>query len=455
MSVNQKPATITLAGGGLVGSLLSLILAKKGYQVEVFESRPDMRRVDISAGRSINLALANRGIKPLEELGLMPKINEMLIPMVGRMVHVEGEPAKLQPYGQQKHEVIYSIPRGQLNSFLLTEAEKTGLVNINFDTKITAVDLNTNQLMVTHRDQTKTVTFSKIIGTDGANSVLRDAVLGGNKDQQLSVDVLDHSYKELHISPGKQGQHKIEKNALHIWPRGNFMLIALPNLDGSFTVTLFMHSKGENSFATVNDDASINAFFDQYFANIKPDLENLVGSYTANPTGRLATIKCAPWNYADKGLIIGDAAHAIVPFHGQGMNCGFEDCQSIAELVPDAKHAETANWQKIFADIANLRKPNADAIADMALENYIEMRDSVIQPSFLKKKAFAFKLQQLFPERFTPRYGMVMFEHRPYHEAFELGKIHEQLLQELNDSHASIEELSQQTADTLLSKYGL
>ncbi|MFT4938144.1 MAG: kynurenine 3-monooxygenase [Paraglaciecola sp.] len=455
MSLNQSAPTITLAGGGLVGSLLALILAKKGYQVEVFESRADMRKVDMSAGRSINLALANRGIKPLEELGLMPQINEMLIPMVGRMIHVEGEPATMQPYGQHKHEVIYSISRGELNSFLLTEAENTGLVKINFDTKISAVDFNSNQLTITQGDQTKTLEFSKIIGTDGANSVLRDAILDASKDQQLSVEVLDHSYKELHISPDKQGQHKIDKNALHIWPRGKFMLIALPNLDGSFTVTLFMPNKGKSSFATVNDEAEIHAFFDQHFADIKPELENLIGSFTTNPTGRLATIKCAPWNFADKALIIGDAAHAIVPFHGQGMNCGFEDCQAMAEHLPDASEADNGDWQEIFAKVANLRKPNGDAIADMALENYIEMRDSVIQASFLKKKAFAFQLQQWFPTRFTPRYGMVMFEHRPYKEAFEFGKIHEQLLQELIDSHASIDELSQQAADTLLSRYGL
>ncbi|GAA0856260.1 NAD(P)/FAD-dependent oxidoreductase [Aliiglaciecola litoralis] len=454
MSDNQTPM-ITLAGGGLVGSLLALILAKKGYRVEVYESRPDLRRVDISAGRSINLALANRGIKPLEQLGLMSKINDMIIPMRGRMVHVEGETATLQPYGQHEYDVIYSISRGELNSFLLTEAENTGLVTIHFDSKISQVDFDTNQLSIVQGEHSQTVSFDKLIGTDGANSVVRDAILALNDNSQLSVDVLDHSYKELHISPDSQGQHKIDKQALHIWPRGQFMLIALPNQDGSFTVTLFMHTQGETSFATVKDEATINAFFDAHFASIKPELENLVGTYIENPTGSMATIKCGPWNYADKGLIIGDAAHAIVPFHGQGMNCGFEDCQSIAEHFPAANEAESADWHALFANIAKLRKPNADAIADMALENYIEMRDSVIQDSFLQKKAFAFKLQQWFPARFTPRYAMVMFQHRPYQEAYALGKIHDRLLQELCESYSSVDELTQQDADTLLTRYGL
>ena len=451
MSANN----ITLAGGGLVGSLLALILARKGYQVEVFESRPDMRKVDISAGRSINLALANRGIKPLEALGLMPQINEMLIPMKGRMVHVDGEPSVLQPYGQQDHEVIYSISRGQLNSFLMDEAEKTGRVTFHFEHKVLTVNFAQNEMQLEYKGDTLTHSFERVIGTDGANSVVRDAILAQHPKPQLSVDVLDHSYKELHISPTDQGCHKIDKQALHIWPRGQFMLIALPNLDGSFTVTLFLHNDGNTSFETLHSDAAVEGFFAQYFSDIKPDLENLLETFNQNPTGRLATVKCTPWNFADKGLIIGDAAHAIVPFHGQGMNCGFEDCQAVAELLPQASEADKADWTTLLDKIARQRKPNGDAIADMALENYVEMRDSVIQPEFLRKKAFGFKLQQWFPERFTPRYGMVMFEHRPYAEAFELGKVHDKLLAELSANFESAETMNKVQAEQYLIKYAL
>ena len=451
MSANS----ITLAGGGLVGSLLSLILARKGYQVEVFESRPDMRKVDISAGRSINLALANRGIRPLEALGLMPQIYDMIIPMKGRMVHVDNEPSVLQPYGQQEHEVIYSISRGQLNSFLMDEAEKTGRVNFHFEHKVSAVDFAGNTITLEHKGDSITRDFTRLIGTDGSNSVVRDAILAEYPDKQLSIDVLDHSYKELHISPDEMGKHKIDKQALHIWPRSQFMLIALPNLDGSFTVTLFLHTQGDISFESLQGEESIELFFNQYFSDIKPDLENLIETFKSNPTGRLATVKCAPWNFADKGLIIGDAAHAVVPFHGQGMNCGFEDCQAVAELIPDAADADNADWHAILESIAKQRKPNGDAIADMAIENYVEMRDSVIQPEFLRKKAFGFKLQQWFPERFTPRYGMVMFEHRPYSEAFQLGKIHNELLSDLSANFEAVETLSKEQAEQYLNKYAL
>lgn len=446
---------ITLAGGGLVGAMLALVLARKGYQVEVFESRPDLRKTDISAGKSINLALANRGIKPLQALGLMDDITPMLIPMSGRMVHVPGKTAQLQAYGQQPHEVIYSISRGELNALLLDKAEATGQVTVHFEHRIKQIDFEQNQLHMSTPQGDKQVSFTRLFGTDGANSPVREAILSNTTDSQLSIDVLDHSYKELHIAPNADGSHKLEKNALHIWPRGEFMTIALPNLDGSFTVTLFMPSQGQISFESINTSTELQLFFNQHFSELTPYLDELEQSYFDNPTGKLATVKCAPWYFQDQAFILGDAAHAVVPFHGQGMNCGFEDCNAIIELLPNADDSEAFNWQAFFVALFNARKANADAIADMALENYIEMRDSVMQAEFLKQKQIAFQLQQWFGERFTPRYGMVMFEHRPYAEAYELGKVHKQLMAELSAQIDDVAELNQEQAETILTKYQL
>jgi len=445
---------ITLIGGGLVGSLLSLQLAQKGYQVDVYESRPDMRKVNISAGRSINLALANRGIKPLRALGLMNSINDMLIPMKGRMVHPEDDVANFQPYGQSTNDVIYSISRGQLNSFLMSKAEETGRVNFFFEHRVSEINFNTMEFTASIGEQTQQISFERIIGTDGANSPVRQAILARGAQQQ-SEDVLDHSYKELAILPDDEGNHKLDPNALHIWPRGEFMLIALPNLDGSFTVTLFMPNKGFTSFESVNSEEEINLFFDTHFASVKSKLDNLIASYQQNPTGRLATIKCAPWHYEDKALIVGDAAHAIVPFHGQGMNCGFEDVDAIANIFPIANDASKHDWQSLFKQVESTRKINSDAIADMALENYIEMRDSVRQHEFMLQKQFAFKIQQWFPKRFTPRYAMVMFEHRPYSEAYSLGKKHKQLLTELSETFSCPSQLNSDLIKPLLDKYQL
>ena len=467
MNAPQKNKIISLAGGGLVGSLLALVLAKKGYQVEVFESRPDLRKVDISAGKSINLALANRGIKPLKDLGLMNDIEKMLIPMRGRMVHIDGQQANLQAYGQQAHEVIYSISRGELNGYLMTQAELTGKVNFHFEHRVADVDFSQNQLNLVHQGENINHHFQQLMGTDGANSPVRKAILKQNShlvQYQNEEQLLDHSYKELVIKADKNGKHKLDKNALHIWPRGNFMIIALPNLDGSFTVTLFLPAKGlpagmhqnDMSFSHLLNNEQLNKFFDEYFSELKPLIYNLEDDFFTNPIGRLATIKCTPWSFADKALILGDAAHAIVPFHGQGMNCGFEDCDLINQLLPKASELNSDfNWQQFFQTIEQQRKVNSDAIADMAIENYIEMRSSVMQKDYLLKKQCAFKIQQWFPKRFSPRYAMVMFEHRPYKEAFELGEIHKKLLAKLCETIDDAQQLTKEVAIKLLDKYQL
>lgn len=445
--------TITLSGGGLVGSLLAIYLAKRDFKVEVFESREDMRKVNISAGRSINLALANRGIYPLEEVGVMDKIRPSLITMKGRMVHDIDGNTNFQAYGQKEHEVIYSVSRAELNKVLMTEAEKTGNVTFHFEQKITDVDWDASTLSLSNANANangndeRQITFERLIGTDGAGSIVRKAILQKGSTQN-SIEPLGHSYKELCVPPGVNGDFQMEKEALHIWPRGGFMLIALPNPDASFTLTLFMPSQGENSFASIDNEEKLVAFFSKQFPDVLPLIPDLKHDFFENPTGSLATVRCAPWHYKDQGLVLGDAAHAIVPFHGQGMNCGFEDCHDFNACMDNMQ-----SWDTFFEQVAQLRKPNADAIADLALDNYIEMRDSVRDPNYLLRKQIAFKLEQWFPEQFTPRYSMVMFHRLPYAQAQKLGEIHKELLAELSADIDDIEQLDREKARQALAKY--
>jgi kynurenine 3-monooxygenase len=447
----SKDKHITLIGAGLVGSLLAVFLAKRGYQVDIYERRPDLRCSDISAGRSINLALANRGIKPLEAVGLMDEVEKLLLPMRGRMVHdLEGN-SNFQAYGQKPHEQIYSVSRGDLNKLMMTAAEQTGLVKIHFNHQLQHVDFDNNQLtLLDEKQQSQQVPFKRVIGTDGSGSVVRQAIMAkvGDYDKE---EALGHSYKELSIAPGPKNSFKIAKDALHIWPRGGFMLIALPNLDGSFTLTLFMPNEGETSFSSIDNAAKLDAFFDQHFAHVKPLIHNLHGDFFNNPTGRLATVRCSPWHFEDKALLLGDAAHAIVPFHGQGMNCGFEDALAFAEVLDSGIN----DWKQIFARTEQARLANANAIADMAIENYREMRDSVLHSDYLLKKQIAFQLEQWFGERFTPRYAMVMFHHLPYAEAQRLGEIHKVLLTKLAGQIEHIDQLDKDKSDALLTEMGL
>ncbi|XOV78046.1 MAG: FAD-dependent oxidoreductase [Aestuariibacter sp.] len=441
--------TITLAGAGLVGSLLAVYLAKRGYQVEVFENRQDMRKVAISAGRSINLALANRGIHPLEEVGVMDDVRPSLITMKGRMIHDQQGNTNFQPYGQKPNEVIYSVSRAGLNKILMNAAESTGKVNFHFESQISAIDWQQSSLQVLSgvTKQTQSVNFEHLIGTDGAGSVVRKAILAQECEQD-SIEPLGHCYKELNIPPGPNGEFQLEKEALHIWPRGGFMLIALPNPDASFTLTLFMPGEGKVSFAELDNEAKMLSFFEQQFPDVVPLISNLTQEFFENPTSKLATVRCAPWHYQGKGLILGDAAHAIVPFHGQGMNCGFEDCHDFNQCMDNF-----SSWEELFKSVAAIRKPNADAIADLALDNYIEMRDSVRDPNYLLQKQIAFQLEQWFPEQFTPRYSMVMFHRMPYAEAQALGEIHKRLLSELSADINSVDELDKERAKALLERY--
>ena len=448
----QNSETITLIGAGLVGSLLAVLLAKKGYKVEIYERRQDMRKQDISAGRSINLALANRGIYPLEQAGLMDKVTPILTSMKGRMVHNLSGEENFQSYGQKPEEVIYSVSRGKLNKICMDAAEATGLVKIYFEQKCESVnfDNSTLQLKNEHDGELIERHFDRVIGTDGSTSAVREAIHKIDS-RQLDILQLGHSYKELRIPPGNNGEFRIDANSLHIWPRGGYMLIALPNEDASFTVTLFMPNEGRISFDKIDSIDEVHYFFETYFGDTLKLLPDLETDFFENPTGHLATVKCSPWHYKDQALLMGDAAHAVVPFHGQGMNCGFEDALDLVETIDAlSEKGGDLNWQSVFAQSDENRKINGDAIADMAIENYITMRDSVRDENFLLRSALAFELENRFPERFCPRYSMVMFHRLPYSQAKQRGAIQEDILHCLTNDITDIAEVDFNAAEKLI-----
>jgi len=385
---------ITMVGAGLVRSMMAIYLGKRGYKVDVYEKLPDIRKETISAGRSINLALANRGIRPMQELGIMDKVETLLIPMKGRMLHNKEGDLQFQSYGQKDEEVIYSVSRGGLVSLLRDEAEATGLVDFHFKHSLESINHENNTLtVIDEKEKTHIVSYDILLGNDGAGSRVRQS-FEKQGVQGMSSELLSHSYKELTIEANDLGSNrfKIDKHSLHIWPRGEYMLIALPNLDGSFTVTLFMPNEGNPSFESLTSETTVNNFFSAQFNDVMDLIPNIAEEFFENPTGILGTVRCKQWTHKN-ALIFGDAAHAIVPFHGQGMNCGFEDCFELNRLLD--KHDD--NWEKVMSVYTEARVHNANAIADMALDNYIEMRDSVRDPKFHLKKAIAFKLENKFP----------------------------------------------------------
>jgi kynurenine 3-monooxygenase len=434
---------ITLVGAGLAGSLLSIFLARRGYRVTLLERRPDPRKAAASAGRSINLALANRGISALEEVGVMESLRPALIPMAGRMLHDEEGRLKLVPYGNKPHEVIYSVSRAGLNTLLLDVAEATGKVSIRFGETVGGVDFANRKVLP------QATPYDILIGTDGSASAIRAAILK-REGGQLDEEPLGHGYKELTIraADGGSGRWRMEKNALHIWPRGEYMLIALPNVDGSFTATLFLPNQGEESFEALTIPEAVHALFARRFADAIPLMPRLVEDFFGNPTGHLETIRCEPWSFEDHALVLGDAAHAIVPFHGQGMNAAFEDCSTFDQGLRDPDRP----WNEVFAEFEKRRRPNTDAIADMALENYVEMRSTVREPKFQLKKDLSFRLEERHPGRFIPRYSMVMFHTIPYAEARRRGAIQEGILDELTGKAASLDEVDLARADRLIAE---
>ena len=396
-----------MVGAGQAGSLLAVYLARQGHEVTLYESRSDLRSTDIDSGRSINLALATRGIVPLIDVGVIERVDAITIPMRGRMVHAVGDDRpELQPYGSKPHEVIHSVSRGDLNAILLDAAEATGRVTIEFNAGLESVDFDRSELVF---EDGRRARFGVVFGADGAGSRVRRSMAACGACS-FETEWLGHDYKELTLPPNADGSHQLDPNALHIWPRGEFMLIALANPEGDFTVTLFAPKA---TFEQLSSAEAIDRFFNREFPDFVPLVPDLVDQYQENPTGVLGTLRATGWSLDDRAVLVGDAAHAIVPFHGQGMNAAMESVRALDKHLRNSPHDIAA----AFAGYEAERKPNTDAIADMALENYIEMRAGVVDPDYLAKRNLALELEQRHPDHISPRYNMVMFSTMPYAEA--------------------------------------
>jgi kynurenine 3-monooxygenase len=410
---------ITIVGAGLVGSLASIYLAKRGYKVSIYERRSDMRKVSMSAGKSINLALSDRGWKGLQGVGIANEIKKIAIPMYGRAIHNKDGSNTFQPYGKED-QAIYSVSRADINMKLMDLAEQHENVKIHFDSKCNSVNRQKKEAVFEHTtsNQLSNNKYDILLGADGAFSASRLNMQLTSDRFEYKQHYIDCGYKELIIPPGPNGEFLLEKNALHIWPRGSFMMIALPNPDGNFTCTLFMPFEGEKSFDTLKTQDEVLNFFKSEFADTVPLMPTLLEDFFNNPTSSLVTVKCFPWTFDDSIALIGDAAHAIVPFYGQGMNCGFEDCVVLNDLID--RHND--NWELILKDYQNLRKPDGDAIADLAIANFIEMRDKTADPKFLLQKKIETKFSQKHSEKWIPLYSMVTYSpHIRYSEALRNG----------------------------------
>ena len=420
---------ITVVGAGLVGSLLSIYLAKRGYKINVFERRPDMRREKISAGKSINLALSDRGWRGLEGVGIADEIRKIAIPMFGRSIHHQDGSKAFQPYGKNE-QAIYSVSRADINMKLMDLAEQQTNVKIYFDERCTTIDKSLLEASFENNVTKKPTKCQSdlLFGADGAFAASRLNMQLSSDRFEYNQHYIEAGYKELIIPAGSNCEFLLEKNALHIWPRGSFMMIALPNLDGNFTCTLFLPFEGEKSFANLKTPEQIKLFFETEFPDAVPLMPTLVNDFMNNPTSSLVTVKCFPWTFDNKIGLIGDAAHAIVPFFGQGMNCGFEDCVVLNELIE--KHKE--DWNKIFPEYQTLRKPDADAIADLAIMNFTEMRDKTADPQFLLQKKIEARFSEKYPDKWIPLYSMVTYSTKiRYSEALREGQKQENIMKKI------------------------
>ena len=418
-----KKENILIIGAGLCGSLLALRLGQRGYRVRVLEMRPDLRKVDISAGRSINLAFSDRGIKAMHLVGIQDKVKPLCIPMNGRMIHDNTGKTFLSNYSGRNHEYINSISRGKLTALLMDEAEALENVTIEFNKNCKKIDFeNTTATFKDYNSKEEfTINADVIFGTDGAGSALRKSYYLEKKFLfSFSQIYLTHGYKELTILPTEDGDFKTYKNALHIWPRGDFMLIALPNLDGSFTVTLFLsYNEGEYNFNNLNNPEIVTEFFKKEFPDALELMPNLTEEFFENPTSPLGTVKCSPWHYKGHTILMGDAAHAIVPFYGQGMNASFEDVVEFDKFLEN----HNGDWETTFKAYEKSRKKDTDAIADLAIDNFYEMRDHVANPNFQEKRKLEMALEENFPNEYSSKYSLVTFnEDIGYHEAMTRGR---------------------------------
>ncbi len=423
--MTQSKKNIAIIGSGLVGSLLAIYLKKYGHQITVFDRRPDIRNIEFS-GRSINLAMSNRGWNALRAVGIEDEIKEIAIPLYKRAMHVVGKPEYYQKYGKDG-EAIWSISRGVLNKRMIDLAENNG-VEFRFEEKVWDVDLPEAKVYTgdSEKGEWKEYPFDLIFGCDGAFSRVRHKMQRRSRFD-YSQDFIDVGYKELTIPANNDGTHKLDKNSFHIWPRGKFMFIAMPNLDGSFTCTLFMPFEGEISFESIKTKKDAVQFFKTYFPNVKNEIENLTEDFFKNPTSAMVTMKCYPWTYWDKVALVGDSAHAVVPFYGQGMNAGFEDIFVLDEIIQELGD----DWEKIFETYQQRRKPNADAIAELSYRNFVEMSSKTADANFLLQKKIEKHFSAKHPDKWIPAYSRVTFSERPYAEALAAGDAQEMIMKEV------------------------
>jgi len=426
----SKDRKIIIVGAGLCGSLLAIRMGQRGYNVKVFERLPDLRKSNLEGGRSINLALSDRGLKAIKSAGLKEEILKECVGMYARMIHSVNGELRRSSYSGRKGEKINSVARTGLNVALLNKADEYDNVTIKFDMKCSNVDLeNAKATFIDAEGTKKTEEADIILGTDGAGSVVRRSMMAKTSDLlfNYSQNFLRSGYKELEIPPAEDGGYRIAKDALHIWPRGKFMMIALPNLDGSFTVTMFHPYEGEGGFNTLNTEEKVLAFFKKYYPDTLAHFPNFTKEYFDNPVGKLGTIKCYPWQAYGKTLIMGDAAHAIVPFYGQGMNASLEDVRIFDETV----EAHEGDWETIFKLFQDKRAHNTDAIADLAVDNFYEMQDKVQDEAFIRKRHIEMQLEQTYTDYYS-KYSLVTFqENLPYKEAMQRGRKQDKLLLEI------------------------
>jgi kynurenine 3-monooxygenase len=426
---------ITIVGAGLVGSLCAVYMSKRGHKVTIYERRKDLRSEIISAGKSINLALSERGWTALKKVGIDKQVMKIAIPMYKRIMHDEKGALSEQAYGNE-NQAIYSVSRAQLNVLLMEMAEKESAV-LEFNQKCIDVDLE-NAIATFQETKTSeniTVKSDLLIGADGSLSAVREQMVKKHQHEYVYNEI-EHDYKELLIPAGENGTYLLEKNALHIWPRGEFMLIALANLDGSFTCTLFAPKKGENSFEGLNSKQEVEYYFTSFFPDFISLVPDLHQQWSANPASSLGIVKTYPWHIKGTTLLIGDAAHATVPFYGQGMNAGFEDCRILDELLD--KYED--NFETCFDEYSKIRKPNGDGVQDLSMQNFIVMRDSTANPKFLLQKKIEKKFANLYPEKWIPLYTMVSFTNTPYADAWKIGMKQEKMMQSIM-STPNIEEI--------------
>lgn len=444
--------TVTIVGAGLVGSLLATLLGYQGFQVDVLERRSDIRKENTSAGRSINLAVSTRALHALRHIDMEEEIIRQSVPMRGRMIHLLNGELVFQPYSENKVEYLYSISRSDLNKVLIDAAEQTGNVRIAFNHRACGMDFKAGILHLHNEKDAYNYNLQTnvVLGSDGTRSVIRQAMedLPGHYSTE---EAHSYGYKELTIPPGPNGTFLIEKNALHLWPRGTYMLLATPNREGSFTCTLFLPFEGEVSFEQLTTPDKVKEFFEQQFPDVVPLVKDLVHTFLTNPIGTMSTVRTYPWHVKDKALLIGDAAHAIVPFFGQGMNAGFEDCSVFYTCIKH--HLATSgivDWSKLFCDFTHLRKINTDAIADMAVENFVEIHNKVANKKFQMEKMVEGILERSFPGEYFSRYALVAFSCIPYKVARDVGVLNNEILRELCVDLTDVNQLDLKRAKRLI-----